>query len=230
MIDRLENPWILAGKVVSSLVLGSFLGLLFAHRAFRNACEEAEKASRKAIGCAMMTGCFFTLTVLLRGNIGASVLRDWALFVILLSVSFRDIKSYQIPRKALLSGIFLWSLWLIVGGLSGEVSAWSAFADGVLSAGVFSWLLLILTLVAERLIRKETLGGGDIKLIFMVMLHLGFLRGFLCLVLSVLSGLVFLIFRRQKRFPFAPSIAAGAIVSMLVDCILRNAALLSASY
>ena len=230
MICCLENPWILLGKLVSSCVLGSFLGVLLLRRESGEAFEGAAKASRKAAGFAVLTGSFFTLTALLRGNIGASGLRDWMLFVIFLNASLRDLKSFEIPGKTLPEGVVLWLLWLIVGGLFGEIDAWAAFSDGALSAAVTTLLLLILTLGAEYLFRKEILGGGDIKLIFMVMLHLGFCRGFLCLVLALFSGLIFLIITRQKRFPFAPSITAGAALSMLLGVVLRNPAMLSASF
>ncbi|MBR3437442.1 MAG: prepilin peptidase [Lachnospiraceae bacterium] len=226
MIDYLENPWILVGKLVSSFVFGTCLGYLLLGRESRNACEETVKESRKAIGFAVMTGSFFTLTVLLRGNPGASGLRDWALFLILLEASIRDFKSYEIPKKALPEGVLLWLLWLIFGGLQGEIPAWAAFLDGALSATVYSLVLLILTLMAEHLFRKETLGGGDIKLIFMVMLHLGFLRGFACIMMSLVFSLTALLMKRSGKIPLAPPIALGTAVSLLLGIFFSHGCVL----
>ncbi len=214
-----ENPWIAAGTLMASIVLGSLPGCLLIHRTSGNGCGEMKKTSMKAAGCAAMTGGFFTLTVLLRGNIGVSALRDFGLSVILLRVSLCDLRHYEIPEKALLGGVLLWPLWLFFGGLSEEFHAWSAFCDGALSAALFSLVLLILTLIAEKLVRKEILGGGDIKLIFMVMLHLGFLCGLICLVIAILSGLVFVTTGRQRRFPFGPSVAIGTLSALLLDSI-----------
>lgn len=72
---------------------------------------------------------------------------------------------------------------------------------------------------------KETMGGGDIKLIFMTNLYFGWKCGILLLIISCLFGIVFALAARKKpgmEFPFGPAIGAGAWVCALVGVPLIN--------
>ena len=201
-----ENPWITAGMTSASCVLGTLLG----------------ERLLKAVLPAMLLGSCFTAAALLRGDIGPSTLRDWGLFLILFLVSASDLRQFEIPDRPLIGGVLLWVFWLILGGLLKDMDVLCAALSGGFAAVCFSAVLLALALVMDHLFRKETLGGGDIKLIFMVMLHLGVLRGFLCLVLSLVSGLLFILIRRDRRIPWAPSIAAGTLISLFMGTFLLD--------
>ena len=190
----------------SSFILGVLLG----------------KRLLKAAFPALLLGLFFTASALLRGGLGPSTLRDWALSLILFVVSASDLRQFEIPDRPLISGILLWLLWLIPGGLLKDMDVLYTALSGGLAAVCFCAVLLVLSLAMDHLFRKETLGGGDIKLIFMVMLHLGILRGFLCLILSLVSGLLFILIRRDRRIPWAPSITIGTLISLLMGTFLLS--------
>ena len=76
--------------------------------------------------------------------------------------------------------------------------------------------MLLVSLVFDKLTGKESLGGGDIKLFFMTGLYLSSAWDILFyLILSCLFGLGFAFFRKEKRVPFGPAIAAACFIMIL---------------
>lgn len=74
---------------------------------------------------------------------------------------------------------------------------------------------------AILILKREGLGGGDVKLAFCISLLLGWKLGLLAMFLSVLIGsvvlfLVQMVCRMKKgiEFPFAPFIAIGTLISL----------------
>ena len=80
-------------------------------------------------------------------------------------------------------------------------------------------LLLAVVLVFEKIKGIEAMGGGDIKLIFMTGIFLGWRANLLCLFLACIIGIVFgLVFRSEdgdRTFPWGPSIELAAVICML---------------
>ena len=85
---------------------------------------------------------------------------------------------------------------------------WRLAAGVTLGSG-----LLLVTLVAETLLKKKCLGGGDIKLLFVVCLYLGFWHTLYALAIACGFELLCLLSAgKQGRigpFSFAPAITAG---------------------
>ena len=65
--------------------------------------------------------------------------------------------------------------------------------------------------------KRETLGGGDIKLLFLTGLFFGWKGNLLCLVLACVVGIVWGLAgkRRGEAIPWGPSIAVGAWITAL---------------
>ena len=145
----------------------------------------------------------------------AVLLRDGLFLELLLALSASDLRSRTLPDALILQGIVLWGLWLFAEGLSGSGEFLRHLASDGLAAILYAGAALVLSLLSDRIFRKETLGGGDVKMLFMVMLYLGFARGFLCLVIALLTGLIFLAVSKAKRIPWGPSVAAGAASALL---------------
>ena len=145
----------------------------------------------------------------------AVLLRDGLFLELILALSASDLRSRTLPDPLILQGIVLWLLWLLSEGLSGSGAFFRHLASGGLAALLYAGTALVLSLLMDRIFRKETLGGGDVKMLFMVMLYLGFSKGFLCLVIALLSGIIFLIAAKGKRIPWGPSIAIGAASALL---------------
>ena len=83
--------------------------------------------------------------------------------------------------------------------------------------------LLLLLLGYERLRQVDAMGGGDIKLLALTGLYLGWKGNLLCLLLACVLGIVFALATQKRRaaqedgrlIPWGPSIAAAALVTLL---------------
>ena len=78
---------------------------------------------------------------------------------------------------------------------------------------------MLLALLMEKLLRRDAMGGGDIKLLFMTGTFLGLAANIVCLLLSCLIGIFWglaaTVGKEEKTFPWGPSIAIGAWLALL---------------
>lgn len=97
--------------------------------------------------------------------------------------------------------------------------------DGLVGALVLGGGSLAVSIAFERLAQRPSMGGGDIKLLAMVGLFLGWERGLWCLFAACLVVLVMQVVSRfceggkgigSQTFPFAPAILVGAVIASLL--------------
>ena len=98
-------------------------------------------------------------------------------------------------------------------------TGWGDVARSVAAGLVFGGGLLGVSLVMDRLMGRDTLGGGDIKLFAVVGLYLGFVGTLFALVIACVVGLLLQFALKRGRedaaFPFGPSIALAAGLMLL---------------
>jgi leader peptidase (prepilin peptidase)/N-methyltransferase len=133
----------------------------------------------------------------------------------LLIVSCIDLAHTIIPDTITLPGIVVGlgtSLWLTSVGIR------NAFLGVVLGGGLF----LLMAILSVVLLKREGMGGGDIKLIAMLGAFLGWhavlVTIFLAAVLGAGVGLTLILLRRKRRqepLPFGPFLALGALLAMV---------------
>ena len=157
---------------------------------------------------------------LLRFDLTALCLRNLVFLLCLFLLTLTDLEAMLIPDGCHIAAVLAWLAALPFLGLGrGEILA--SVAAGV---GLGGGLLLI-SLAMDRLLGRDTLGGGDIKLLAVVGLYLGPIGGMFALVLSCLLGLGFNALRRgdgQRAFPFGPAIAVAAALMLLFGEPLVN--------
>ena len=84
-------------------------------------------------------------------------------------------------------------------------------------------VLLAVVLLYEKLRKTDAMGGGDIKLLCLTGLYLGWMKNLLCLLLACALGIVFALVTLKRRgtegdarlIPWGPSISAAAILTLL---------------
>lgn len=155
----------------------------------------------------LVTWHYHTLTFL--------IIRDWGLICVLLGISIVDMKTYTIPDGMIVTGIIIWLLGVIYTALihgNWKLMVIDGLAGGVLIAGS----LLILSLIMDHILGKESLGGGDIKLLFMTSLYTGALEGLFCLMLACITGLVFVVLLKRNKIPFGPSVSIAACITLFI--------------
>ena len=145
------------------------------------------------------------------------------LFCLLIVVSFVDLDQLIIPDKVTLPGILLG---LAVNALVAPRSVLGFLFAALVGAAA----LLAVAILGELLFRKESMGGGDIKLAAMVGAFLGWkgvlMALFLAVLVGAIVGVVLMISGLRKRWehiPFGPFIAAGTILVVFWGESMANA-------
>lgn len=156
-----------------------------------------------------------TVLCLLRFDLTVLCLRNWVFLCCLFCLSLVDLEASIIP-----DGCHLVSLaaWLI--SLPFLWSGWRNAGLQVLAGVVFGAGLLLISLALDRILKKESLGGGDIKLFAVVGLYLGFAGTLFSVMLACVIGLCFALLRNRGKhggepFPFGPAIAVSAGIMLL---------------
>lgn len=90
---------------------------------------------------------------------------------------------------------------------------------GLLGAAVLGGGMLVLALLLGFVLKKDALGGGDVKLFAVLGFYLGFAQGILMIIFACIAGLVFACMPRagkEKEFPFGPAITVAAFAAVLI--------------
>ena len=145
---------------------------------------------------------------------------------ILYLVTITDLCDQIIPDGAILVAIVVKVIHSCVGWYYGwfgniaymEKPALVKVLLGLLLDGLsVSLPLLLLTLLMEKLWKKEAMGGGDIKLIFVTGLYLGWKNNLLMMLVACIVGIIVGLIQTKDEsyFPFGPSIAIAAVFCLL---------------
>lgn len=124
--------------------------------------------------------------VYLRHGLSAETARDLVLVGCLFALSIVDLECFEIPDGCLLVGLAAWAAALPFMGWS-WTDALVHIAAGLLCGGA----MLGVSLALDYILKKESLGGGDIKLFALLGLYLGLLESYFLVLLSCVIGLVF---------------------------------------
>jgi len=145
------------------------------------------------------------------------------LTAVLIAASLIDAEHAIIPNGLVLAG-------LVPGVLAAALRMnGGPWWDGLAGALAGAVPLIAIDLLSRLILRREGMGGGDVKLMAMVGLFLGWRLTLLSLLLAVylggLAGIVLLatrVLRRGGQFPFGPFLAAGSMLSMLAGGEILN--------
>lgn len=166
------------------------------------------------------------LACLLRFDLTILALRNFIFLSVLFYLTLTDIETMIIPDKC---HIILALAWIASAPLllSGREVLMHVAAGVVFGGGI-----LLVSLLMDRILGRESMGGGDIKLLAVVGLYFGFIGTLFVMILSCIMGLIFNVMRGRrgsedaeagsgKEFPFGPWIAiAAAIVLFAGDPLI----------
>lgn len=137
------------------------------------------------------------------------------LFILLIPISISDIKYYRIPDKFVLLG----SIWAIAHNLMGRGIG---ILEGCCGAIVGGGSMLLISYVSLLIFKKLGMGGGDIKLMAMAGLYLGWRYTLLSLLFAIyIAGCISMFLLATKKIdrngylPFGPFLGIGIILSIL---------------
>ena len=174
-----------------------------------------EKISVRYAIVELVTAVLFVL-VFLRFGYTWVCLAMMAFVSVLLIVSMIDINYQIIPDSVLIFGG-------VVGIISVIFELYVSWKSSLIGLAVVPLPLLIIYFVAILIYKKEALGFGDIKLMAVVGLFLGWKIGLLSLVLGIylagIYGIILLVFKKGKRsdiFAFGPFLCGGTLIALLL--------------
>lgn len=163
----------------------------------------------RGIGIAALLASVFVTLRIRYGNEGPVLMYSWLAWITL-GCAFQDREEHRI------SGDYFWI------GILGRVIFLEADENIVLQLGKamigglgVSGILLIGILGAEMCRKRRLMGGGDIKLICLTGVFLGWRGNWACLLLAGIFGLAYGLICGKKEFPWGPCVTAGAWVVML---------------
>lgn len=176
-------------------------------------------------------------------------------------VSVKDARTRRIPNGWVVLLMLLWAAWRLVLGFAGKymgLGFWStllspapevlgrfdlpiygvSLSEGILGALLLGGGMLVLSAVYELAMRNESFGGGDIKLMAVVGLFLGWERGLVCLLVACVLSVAYVLVRavaararrasapnasedsaaaplRTQTMAFAPFITLGVLVAFV---------------
>lgn len=218
MADRIVHQRPLGGRSVCD-GCGRTLGVrdlipIFSYLFSRGKCRVCgKKLSPLYLVSELLGAVSFFIVVLLYGMSLQTLLQ--LIFVsLLMAISFADLEECIIPDRFIVIGLAVRLLYLVF--LERE-----SLIPCLIGAVAVPLVLLLIVLVCEKLLKREAMGGGDIKLMAMCGLFLGWQRCILCLLCACVIGILFgfISLRREENeggaFPWGPSIALAAFLSLL---------------
>lgn len=203
------SPEQLTAATVFALLLGASVGAILT--------KEASSCIR--IVSILVFAAQYAAAVALFG-MTLHCMRLCVLFTMLTTAAICDLESLEIPNAVPIAAVLGYMAFL---PFEEDLSA--ALINGAMGAFTIGAGIFLLSLCADAVTGKETLGGGDIKLFAVTGLYLGALNGVLAVLASCITGLVFCAVKRIGKsvpFPFAPSIAFGAFAAGTVGEKLIN--------
>lgn len=158
-----------------------------------------------------LTGVFFSLSYIKFG-ISIDLLIAITFISMLMIIIISDYLYFIIPDEVLIFFGILLAIQIFIKG--GIFSLGWAILDGIIAL----LIMLLLKKLGDFLFKKESMGGGDIKLLFIFGLLFEWENALLIIFLGSIIGLpVSLIIVKKERghiIPFGPFLSAGALLML----------------
>ena len=154
------------------------------------------------------------VSLLLKFGLSLQLLTHLIFVSCLFTLSLVDLDTQIIPDRFLVIPIVFRAAELVItGGFMGLLR-------GVLPGLIVSVAVLIFSLVMDKVLKKDTMGGGDIKLLFVIGLFLSFpqmlLMVMIACVVGILMASLLMKVSPDTPFPFGPALSLAALVTLFV--------------
>lgn len=137
------------------------------------------------------------------------------LMCLLFVISYIDYETYYIFDSFLIMLLLIGiTLLLIKGNL----------INGLINGLVLSLMIWLVRLVLNKALKAETMGLGDIKLLFVLGILNSFYLNIIGLFISCFLALIFSTLYKKKIIPFGPFICAGYFIVIVYGDLIINLA------
>lgn len=164
----------------------------------------------------LLTGLIFFI-IFYKFDLSIKALSYIFLSTVLIVITFIDIEHKIIPNKLILTGIF--------GGIMFRIFMYSyGFMDYIIGFLLGGGILLLISLLSGG-----EMGGGDIKLMALIGLFVGWKLTattlFFSVIIGALEGIILIVLRiktKKDYIPFSPSISIAWFISILYGYNILN--------
>jgi leader peptidase (prepilin peptidase)/N-methyltransferase len=160
---------------------------------------------------AMMTISFYMIY-----GLNSNFIMYLILIYLLIPITFIDIDHFIIPNQFILIGLCVLGIGLPLDLLP------ITWIEGIYGALVFAGFLFTIGLIGQFILKKESIGFGDVKLGLILGGYLGVEYSILALYMSfaISAIMVFILLggkfiNRKAKIPFGPYLAGGTLISIL---------------
>lgn len=134
--------------------------------------------------------------------------------------TFTDFKEQIVPDEVTLGGLALGLLISFIYPTLHEVgSHWIGLFNSFLGALVGAGALYLTGVFGNIVFRKESMGGGDVKLLAMVGAFLGWkmvlLTFFISPFFGAIAGIMLKLKKKAETIPYAPFLSLGSVISLI---------------
>lgn len=173
----------------------------------------------------LLTGLLFLISYIIFGFSMKFVIAITFISVLIV-ISISDIRYYIIPNEVLIVGFVLLLVEFIINLFINDLGIINGIIKPLLN-GIGSFAMLYLfKCIGDFVFKKESLGGGDIKLLFLIGFVLGFdmsmvtifIASFIALPFSIIS----LIKNDNNVLPFGPYLSIAATIILLTSVNLND--------
>lgn len=142
----------------------------------------------------------------------------------LIIITFGDIKYMLIPDELLIvSSLILMGLRVVLGFKSEElinyIDAGYLIIFMLIDACIMFVIMYIIKKIGDMLFRKESLGGGDVKMMCLVAIMMGYKMSIMVIFIASFIALPISIYNAYKKseamLPFGPYLAAASVILFL---------------
>ncbi len=189
----------------------------------------------------LLTGGLFVL-IYLSAGFRIYLLPAFILTSLLIVITFIDIDTQTIPNGLILFGLIcaLASVFAVIVPAV-KVNYWENALDALYGSLAGFLPLLLVNTITKLILKRDGMGGGDMKLMAVAGLFLGLRLTVIALILAIylggIAGAVILIVKRHKNnkinpenaknksgtyMPFGPFLAIGCFISMLYGTYILN--------
>ena len=186
---------------------------VFSYLALKGRCRYCkEKISpRYPITEAVLCVCFITLVA--RFQLSLQTVSAMILCSCLFCLSLVDLEIQIIPDRFLVIPAVVRTAQLF------WESGWQGFLRGIFPGICIGAGILIFSLVMDRILKKDTMGGGDIKLLAVLGMYLPLPQCMVLLIIAcvigILIGAVLMKKKPDTPFPFGPAISLAGWITLL---------------
>lgn len=191
---------------------------IFSFLFLRGKCRYCGKKLSPRYLIAEIVSAVVFVSIVLRFGLTLRMAELLCLAAMLLCISFCDLEDYTIPDSLVIITIAIRLVFLAIRFFTDREECLSLLLPSLIGAFSISLPLLIIVLITEKVLKREAMGGGDIKLLFAIGCYFTWDVNLFGIFAACLVGILFAAIAKKRKgeaFPFGPSIAAGAWIAML---------------